>query len=192
MGSTVRVRQRALQEGPQIGAVPVGLLQSQRAVVWSRLWSLTPAGITRTSGARSARRRLAQLPREWRAQWRGPHIGELFSANRHFGQQPSNPRAQVRLLPGPYVNLLQMDRNRRRRRPWMRKSPSRRSSGIGTTCTGAARSRLLPRLLQTGCEGHVIRVPRARHARRLADASNNTANHRREPRGTPALPAHAE
>ena len=33
---------------------------------------------------------------------RGPHIGELFPANRHFGQQPSNPRAQVRLLPGSY------------------------------------------------------------------------------------------
>jgi hypothetical protein len=32
---------------------------------------------------------------------RGPHIGELFPANRHFGQQPSNPRAEVRLLPGP-------------------------------------------------------------------------------------------
>jgi hypothetical protein len=32
---------------------------------------------------------------------RGPHIGELFPAHRHFGQQPSNPRAEVRLLPGP-------------------------------------------------------------------------------------------
>jgi len=32
---------------------------------------------------------------------RGPHIGELSPANKHFGQQPSNPRAQVRLLPGP-------------------------------------------------------------------------------------------
>jgi hypothetical protein len=32
---------------------------------------------------------------------RGPHISELFPANQHFGQQPSNPRAEVRSLPGP-------------------------------------------------------------------------------------------
>jgi hypothetical protein len=28
-------------------------------------------------------------------------IDQIFPANRHFGQQPSNPRAEVRLLPGP-------------------------------------------------------------------------------------------
>ena len=33
---------------------------------------------------------------------RGPHIGELSPANRRFGPQPSNPRAEVRLLPGPF------------------------------------------------------------------------------------------
>jgi hypothetical protein len=37
---------------------------------------------------------------------RGPHIGELFPAKRHFGQQPSNPRAEVRLLPGPSPLLM--------------------------------------------------------------------------------------
>jgi hypothetical protein len=32
---------------------------------------------------------------------RSLHIDQLSPANRRFGQQPSNPRAQVRLLPGP-------------------------------------------------------------------------------------------
>jgi hypothetical protein len=32
---------------------------------------------------------------------RGPHLILSSPANRPFGQQPSNPRAEVRLLPGP-------------------------------------------------------------------------------------------
>ena len=44
----------------------------------------------------------AHLTREWRPQWRAALISVNFCpANRLFGQQPSNPRAQVRLLPGP-------------------------------------------------------------------------------------------
>jgi hypothetical protein len=62
----------------------------------------------RTSGARGRTIVSATNSGVARTVARGPHIGELFTANRRFGQQPSNPRAEVRLLPGPYVNLLQM------------------------------------------------------------------------------------
>jgi hypothetical protein len=32
---------------------------------------------------------------------RGARVERLSRANQHFGEQPSNPRAEVRLLPGP-------------------------------------------------------------------------------------------
>jgi hypothetical protein len=37
---------------------------------------------------------------------RGPHIDLFLPANLQFGARASNPRAQVRLLPGPLLALI--------------------------------------------------------------------------------------
>jgi hypothetical protein len=57
---------------------------------------------------------LAQLTWEGRAQWRAAFILVSFSLQLGLGPQPSNPRAEVRLLPGPSQDLLRMDEIARR------------------------------------------------------------------------------
>ena len=126
-----------------------------------------PAGITRTPGAAASAVVSATNSGMAHTLARGLRIDQVFPANQHFCQQPSNPRAEVRLLPGPF------------RPAWLRANPH------SSVVRRAGRYRETPRTAYTGAYT-VSTWSAALAGARIGNVAESyyAARSRRDPSGT--------